>query len=92
MSWVEIYRFHHPVEAELVKSYLEAYGIETYLLQEGAARAIGVYLGPFGEIRLLVPEQQRNEAQVLLREFLRRARGEAPPPEDEGPPSMPQPL
>ncbi len=82
MPWVEIYRFHHPVEAELVKSYLEANGIEARLLQEGAARAIGVYLGPFGEIRLLVPGHVQTEARILLQEFLQRARGEAPPPDD----------
>jgi len=91
MPWVEIYRFYHPVEAELVKSYLEANGIEARLLQEGAARAIGVYLGPFGEIRLLVPGHLRTEAQLLLREFLQRARGETPP-EDDIPPRGPQPL
>ncbi len=91
MPWVEIYRFYHPVEAELVKSYLEAHGIEARLLQEGAARAIGVYLGPFGEIRLLVPAQVRADAQVLLQEFLQRARGDKPPAEDAFPPEGPQP-
>ncbi len=81
MPWVEIYRFQHPVEAELVKSYLEAHGIETWLLQEGAARALGVYVGPFGEIHLLVPRQVQYEAQALLREFLRRAQQDEAPDE-----------
>ncbi len=75
MAWVEIYRFYHPVEAELVKSYLEAHDIPVQLLQEGAARAIGVYVGPFGTIHLLVPGQLRTEAEILLRDFLQRARG-----------------
>jgi len=79
MPWVELYRFHHPLEAELAKSYLEAHGIEVYLLQEGAARAIGIYIPPFGTIRLLVPESQRREAQQLLHDFLLRARGEYGP-------------
>ncbi len=70
-SWVEIQSFYHPVEAELAKSFLEAHDIPVFLRQEGAARALGVYVGPFGTIHLLVPSNLVTEARLLLRDFLR---------------------
>lgn len=78
--WKEIARYTDPISAEIVRGYLEAQGITVRLEQEGAARVMGVYLGPFGEIALLVPESQVEQALDLLR---RLEEGEEEPPKPE---------
>ncbi len=73
MDWKEIAAFSDPIQAEIVRGFLEAQGVPVRLLQEGAARALGLYLGPFGEIRLMVPRHLERRARRLLEEL---ARGE----------------
>ncbi len=66
MTWQEVARFSSPIEAEIARGFLEAQGLTVNLVQEGAARALGLYVGPFGEISLLVPEEQAERARALL--------------------------
>ncbi len=69
MDWQEVAIFHDPIQAEIARGFLEAQGIPVRLLQEGAARALGVYLGAFGSIRLLVPEDLVETSRRLLGEM-----------------------
>lgn len=65
MRWIVIGYLTNPVQAEILRGLLEAQGIPARLEQEGAARALGLYIG-FGEIALLVPETYVDQAQEVL--------------------------
>ncbi len=80
MSWVEVAQFANPIAAEIARGLLEAHGIQVQLRQEGAARALGIYVGGFGEIVLLVPEEEAERAQDLLQAWQRGDLEDALPP------------
>ncbi len=80
MTWQEIARFSSPIEAEIARGFLEAQGVTVRLVQEGAARVMGIYVGPFGEISLLVPEDQKEHARSLLEALERGEYQAALPP------------
>ncbi len=75
------------IEAEILRGLLEANGIPVVVSQEGAARAIGLGVGPLAETQLLVPKVHLQEALALLRAY--RA-GELELPEDEESPPQAQ--
>ncbi len=77
--WREIARYSDPISAEIARGYLEAHGVEARLEQESAARMIGLYMGPFGQIALLVREDQVEQALDLL-ERMEQGQAEEPPP------------
>lgn len=54
------------VEANLVKSLLEAEGIPAMVAQEGAGSAFGLTVGPMGRAEILVPASRAEEARELL--------------------------
>jgi hypothetical protein len=58
MSLVELHRFATPIEAELARLNLEAEGIPAVLFDAGTFYVTGV--------RLMVDEDDRDEAQKLL--------------------------
>jgi len=70
-SFVVLERIDDPIQAELLRGLLEAQGILVSLSQEGAARALGISLGPFGEIELLVPDDQLDAATLVLEAYYR---------------------
>ncbi|HEB64734.1 MAG TPA: hypothetical protein ENJ02_04235 [Chloroflexi bacterium] len=57
------------IEAEILRGLLEANEIPVVLSQEGAARAIGLGVGPLAETQLLVPKARLEEALDLLRAY-----------------------
>lgn len=57
------------LQAEIIRGLLEAQGIPVMLSQEGAARAIGVNIGPFGEVEILVAEDHADRAFQVLAEY-----------------------
>ena len=55
------------MQAEILKGFLEAQGIEVVLSQEGAGHsAFALNVGVLGEVELLVSEDDREKAQSLL--------------------------
>lgn len=55
------------VNAELIRSYLEAYEIPVVLSQEGAGHSVfPVNVGRFGRVQILVPSEYLEQAQQLL--------------------------
>ena len=68
-QWEEVERIADPLEAEILRGLLEAQGIQVWLAQEGAARAIGLSFTPMGEVSLMVPASQASQAQDLLDQY-----------------------
>ena len=68
-QWIEIQRLRDPVQAEILRGLLEAQGIQVWLAQEGAARALGLSLTPMGEVTILVPTSQVEEATGILGKY-----------------------
>jgi hypothetical protein len=53
-------------EAEIMRSKLESENIPCLLQREGAGMAIGLTIGPMGEVKVLVPEHLADRATELL--------------------------
>jgi len=67
--WVVIDKVAGDLQAEILRGLLEAQGIQVLLSQEGAGRALGLSVGPLGEVEILVPEEQRQEASQVLTDY-----------------------
>ena len=58
-----------PLRAEIVRTYLEQAGIAVYLQGESLASVYGFTSGPLGEVRVLVPAAQAEEATRIFDEL-----------------------
>ncbi len=56
-------------QAELLRSVLEAQGIQTMLSQEGWGHAMGLTVGSMGRVEVLTPASQVAEARQILEEY-----------------------
>ncbi len=70
-DWIPVLVTPNQAQAEILRGLLEAQGISVWLLQEPAARAIGIQMGPLGEIQLLVPKDQQAQAKEVIDAFFR---------------------
>lgn len=57
------------LEAEILRGLLEAHGVLVWTLGESAGSAIGLGLGPLGEVEIRVPAEQEPLARELLGEY-----------------------
>ena len=70
LKWELLTQVHGRLEADLLKSYFEAYGIEVELFQEAVGHHIyPVTVNGLGRVQLFVPKEQANEAHALLDEY-----------------------
>lgn len=70
LKWKLLTEVQGRLEADLLKSYFEAYGIEVELFQE----SVGHYIYPvtvdgLGRVQLFVSKEQAGEAHKLLDEY-----------------------
>jgi hypothetical protein len=68
-QWIEIQRIPDSIQAEILRGLLEAQGIQVWLSQEGAGRALGLSVSPMGEVTILVPTSQVEEAKKTLEQY-----------------------
>ena len=68
-SWEVVTEVSGELQANLLRNLLEAQGIKVFLNQEGAGRAYGLTLGPLGEVQVMVPEHQSQEAQQIVEDY-----------------------
>lgn len=54
------------IEAESVKILLESFGLKAFVNQESAGRTYGLTVGPLGEVEVLVPTDQVEEALKII--------------------------
>ena len=66
---ISVYQVQGRLEGELIKTYLEAYGIPTGLSQESAGITYGLTFGSMGKVDILVPESCEQSARKLLDEY-----------------------
>ena len=70
LKWELLAEISGRFEAEILKSYLEAQGIEVQLFQEGAGLdAYPVTFGPLSEVQVFVPSDKVSEARDFLEVF-----------------------
>ena len=68
-KWELITKVSGELQAELLGNLLKAQGVKVFLNQEGAGRAYGLTVGPMGEVQILVPEHQSQEARRIINDF-----------------------
>ncbi|MCB2203076.1 DUF2007 domain-containing protein [bacterium] len=66
MKLIKVYTAAGELEAEMIKGFLQAQGLDVTLSQESVARTLGLTAGKLGEVQVLVREEQVAEAQNLL--------------------------
>jgi hypothetical protein len=65
MKWDKLAEVYGRLEAEAVKSFLEAEGIQVELIQEAIGQLIPTNYDAFGRVQIFVPKEQFEEAEKL---------------------------
>ena len=68
-SWVVVETVTGNLQAELLRGLLKAQGIDVLLSQEGAGRALGLEVGPMGEVEILVSPENVQQARKLINDY-----------------------
>jgi len=66
LEWMKLADFLGRVDAEFIKSFLDAHDIDTEIIQEAYEQF--TYGGPLGSAQIFVPDYQFDRARELLRE------------------------
>lgn len=70
LKWELLTEVQGRLEADLLKSYFEAYGIDVELFQESVGQHIyPVTIDILGRVQLFVSKEQASEARKLLNEY-----------------------
>ena len=70
LTWELLTQVQGRLEAEFIKSYLGAQGIETELFQESIGHhAYPVMVDGLGRVQIFVPKEQSKEARQLLEDY-----------------------
>ena len=68
-NWVVLDDIPGMLDVEILKGLLEAQGIPVVLSQEGAGKSLGLFVGPLGEVQILVPKSKLVSAREILMDF-----------------------
>ena len=66
MELVSVYSAAGLLEADMLKAFLEAQGLQVFLSQESVGRTLGLSAGSLGMVDILVPETQVALAKELI--------------------------
>jgi len=70
LTWELLTQVQGRLEAELIKSFLEASGIEVELFQEAVGHHIyPVMVDGLGRVQIFVPKKQAKEAKTIFEEY-----------------------
>jgi hypothetical protein len=76
LKWKVVSETNSRLEAEFIKSYFEAQGIEVELVQESIGHTIyPVTVDGLGRVQIFVPEEKIIEAKGLLKAYLENSKG-----------------
>jgi hypothetical protein len=79
-AWEVVDEVAGDLQAEIIRSLLESYGIQVWLSQEGAGRVYQMSVGTLGRAQILVPGNQLDEARQVLKKYYA---GDLALPEDD---------
>lgn len=68
-KWALAASVYGDLQAELLRGLLEAHEIPVLLSREGAGRALGLTVGPLGEIKILVPGKNLEAALSIVSQY-----------------------
>ncbi len=68
-KYVQVYTANGMLEAETIRAFLESMGIEAFVSQESVGMTYGLTVGPLGEARIYVPDDQVDQAISALKEM-----------------------
>ena len=68
-KWELVIEVSGEFQANLLRNLLEVQGIKVFLNQEGAGKAYGLTVGPLGQVQVLVPEHQSQEARQIADDY-----------------------
>ena len=70
LKWEVLVEVQGRLEADLLQSYLEAYGIQTEIFQESVGHnAFPVMIDGLGRVQIFVSKEQIKEASRLIAEY-----------------------
>ncbi|GAB4544390.1 MAG: hypothetical protein Fur002_17570 [Anaerolineales bacterium] len=70
LKWELLAKIYGRMEADLVKSYLEAYGIDVELFQESIGQNIyPTTVDMLGKVQVFVSKENAKQARALLEEY-----------------------
>jgi Putative prokaryotic signal transducing protein len=70
LKWELLTEISGRIDAEMLKSYLEAEGIEVQLFQEGAGQDLyPVTFGPLAMVQVFVPNDKIDDARSILESY-----------------------
>jgi vacuolar-type H+-ATPase subunit B/Vma2 len=69
MKLVSVFSAAGLLEADMLKAFLEAQGLQVILSQESVGRTLGLSAGHLGKVEVLVPEEQAESAKQLIDEI-----------------------
>lgn len=69
MKLVNVFSAAGLLEADMLKAFLEAQGLQVVLSQESVGRTLGLSAGRLGRVEVLVPEEQVELAKQLIDEI-----------------------
>jgi hypothetical protein len=61
-----VYTAHGQLDAEMIKVLLESNGIQASIAGESVGTAYGIVFGPLGDMDILVPNSQADNARSIL--------------------------
>ena len=73
-----IWKANGYMDAQLIKNYLESFGITVYNFEESVGLSYGLTSGPLGEVELYVPTAQAEEAEKYMRQYAESSGQEEP--------------
>ena len=69
LKWEVLTEVQGRLEAEFIKSYLEAQGIDVELFQESVGLTMGITIDGLGTVQIFVPKEQAADARQLMEEY-----------------------
>ncbi len=58
------------LDAQMIKGYLESFGLTVYTFEESVGTAYGLTTTPLGEVEIYVPKENAKEAEKYLEDYL----------------------
>jgi hypothetical protein len=70
LTWEKVAEVQGRLDGDLIKSFLEANGIDVELIQEALGHSVlPVTINGLGRVQIFVPKEKAKEARDLLEDF-----------------------